>query len=641
MIWEESVLIITCVLIYVFLKVYTNKKNIDNFFISILALMMFCYVSNEVLSCFEKLDRIYLTTAYVVFDLMLLGLICIRKDKNKKFRFDLKEFLGEIRNNKIVIAFGAFFVGMFLLAIMTVPYNMDSMMYHLPRIMQWAQNKTVAHYATYDVRQLTSPVLAEFINLQVYILTGRGDSLFNLLQCFSYVINAILVYYITKKLGASKQYCWFSMLLFISMPIAFGEALSTQVDHFSTLLLLLFTYFILDLLDTNYKLSWDKGSRFYVGILSTCIGLGYLAKPSIMFGMVFLAIWLLVVVIQRKDSVKDIICLIFLAVSIVVVIVAPETLRNIRTFQAISDPIAGARQLVGTLNPLYLLVNGLKNYTMNLPNVYVNWGRLVEHGVYWIAYILGVNIHDYSIAEDGREFYLHQPGTYGHDTAINPVVVILATVTMIWLLLRKLKKDKFDLADKFSVFAIGSFLFFCIILRWEPFVTRYMLSYLALLCPVVAVWGGKIKKKHQAILIVGIVTFICLAEIIDLSDFHGGIACRQKEESYSYFVSMPHWKNDYELLEETIADLEPKSVGLYISMGIYEYPMWNIIGKDVKVENILVENNTSKYAEEDFVPEVIIAMNKDENKILNYKGKEYNCYQRTDADFSIWKLVKE
>lgn len=638
---ERIVLLVTCVLMYVFLKIYVKKNNMDNFLISILALVTFCYASNEILSCFELLDRLHLIVVHGTIDLVLLSLIIIKLAKKKRIKFDLMLFFTEMKKNKIAIAFATFFVGMFALASVTIPYNMDSMMYHLPRIMQWAQNKTVAHYITYDVRQLTSPVLAEFINLQLYLLVGRGDSLFNLLQYFSYMVNAILVYYITKKIGVSRKYCWLSMLLFISMPIAFGEALSTQVDHFSTLFLLIFTYFVLDLLSIDFKLSWNKSSRFYVWILSVCIGLGYLAKPSIMFGMIFLAIWLLIVTIQRKDSIKDIICLIVLAGVIVFAIIAPEALRNIRSFQAISDPIAGARQLVGTWNPFYLLVNGLKNYTMNLPNVYVDWGGLVQHGVYWIAYILGVDIHDYSIAEDGREFYLHQPGTYGHDVAINPVVVILATIAMLWLLLRKFKREKYDMADDFSVFAIGAFLFFCIILRWEPFVTRYMLSYLALLCPVVAVLVGKVKKNNQAILIGGIVTFVCVVEIIDLYDFHSEIVYRQKEESYSYFEYMPHWRNDYELLSESITALEPKSIGLYISMGIYEYPIWNMIEDNVRVENILVENNTTKYADENFIPEVIIVMNKDENNILNYKGKKYSCYQRTDANFSVWQLEKE
>ena len=62
--------------------------------------------------------------------------------------------------------------------------------------------------------------------------------------------------------------------------------------------------------------------------------------------------------------------------------------------------------------------------------------------MYWVAYILGVEINHPSIAEDGKNFYLHEPGTYNHDTAINPIVVIAATIVLMWLLIRRIKKEK-------------------------------------------------------------------------------------------------------------------------------------------------------------------------------------------------------
>jgi len=59
------------------------------------------------------------------------------------------------------------------MAMRIVPYNWDSLTYHLPRIMHWVQNKSVAHYATNIDRQIASPPLAEFINLHIYLLMGK------------------------------------------------------------------------------------------------------------------------------------------------------------------------------------------------------------------------------------------------------------------------------------------------------------------------------------------------------------------------------------------------------------------------------------------------------------------------------------
>lgn len=79
------------------------------------------------------------------------------------------------------------------MAFRTVPYNWDSMTYHLTRIVHWVQNGSVAHYACHDISQISGPPLAEFVNLHVYVLSGNTDYLVNLLQAASYIISGILV----------------------------------------------------------------------------------------------------------------------------------------------------------------------------------------------------------------------------------------------------------------------------------------------------------------------------------------------------------------------------------------------------------------------------------------------------------------
>ena len=89
------------------------------------------------------------------------------------------------------------------MAMRIVPYNWDSLTYHLPRIMHWVQNKSVAHYATNIDRQIASPPLAEFINLHIYLLMGKKDVAFNLLQCMSFGFCIVLTVAIAKKLGCN------------------------------------------------------------------------------------------------------------------------------------------------------------------------------------------------------------------------------------------------------------------------------------------------------------------------------------------------------------------------------------------------------------------------------------------------------
>lgn len=634
---KKEMLILIFVLLYMFIWMKLQKKE-EIYILTILAFVTLCYFSNEILSCFKRLDRVHLQVVYAVICVGLTTGILhgVIKSKRKLEAINIFRFL---RANKSGCLFALFSVMMLFMAIVTVPYNWDSMSYHLPRIMQWVQNKSVAHYAVSDVRQLSSPVLAEFISLQIYLTTGKCDNVFNFLQCTSFVTNAMLIYKITHKLGVDRKYCKLSLLLFISMPIAFGEALSTQVDQFATLFLLMYVYFILDLLEENIKLQMERNTILYVLVLSSCIGYGYLAKPSIMFGIVAFALWLLGVCIRRRDNLKVTVKLILIAGITIFVIVCPEVWRNIKTFDAIADASTGARQLVGTLNPLYLIVNGLTNYTMNLPNMYINWGGIIEHGVYWIAYILGVNIHDPAIAEDGKEFYLHMPRTYDHDTAINPTVAICATIVMAWLIVRKLRKEKYDFAEKYCIVAIVTFLGICVFFRWEPFVTRYMLAYLALLCPVIAVWVDRMKNRQSATAISGIIFFVCIVEMLGLIEYHGNIYMQQRKSSKlsAYFEVRRQDEDKYIELEKVLKEKNYKNIGLYLNGNSYEYPIWMMAGNDARIENVLVSNQTAIYADESFEPDAIIVVDINTDEGIEYKGQVYKCYKDIEDSISVWE----
>lgn len=634
-------LIALFLLLYLITYITITKKK--TYCITIILFVSICYITNEVFSLFNILDKNHIKILYSLLSVVLIGIIgwnLKKKSKKIKIAVNFSDFINFILEQKLLILFLIFSVLILGLSISTVPYNWDAMTYHLPRIAQWTQNKSVAHYAVEDIRQVTSPTLAEFINLQVFIMSGKKDIWLNLLQTTSFFTNAGLVYFITKRLGGSRNYCWLSVLLFMSMPIAFAEALSTQVDHFSTMWLLIFIYFLLDILDLDYHLTINRDSITKVVILSSCIGFGYLAKASILFAMVFFALWLLGVCIYRKDKVRDILFLISLAVVVICLIVLPEISRNLVSFGAISAPAAGARQLIGTLNPIYMFVNGLKNYMMNLPNVYIRFEELLSHIVYWFTYILRVEINHPSIAEDGREFFLHSPETYGHDTAINPIIVITATVVMVCLLIKRFRRDKMEFAEKYSWAAFGSFIVFCIFLRWEPYVTRYMLSYLAILCPVIAVWLAKMEKRKWAHALIGIISFLCIMEMPKLFEYHSKICVEQNAETDrlgAYFIQRRKDKDDYAELIRILNDSSYDNLGLYLGGESFEYPIWAMLEKEVRIENVMVSNETAKYADKGFVPEAIVVIGKDGNNLSNYQGKEYVCYEQISDIISIWK----
>src|SRR5688500_4309031 len=57
-------------------------------------------------------------------------------------------------------------------AFVTSPRNWDVLSYHLPRQVYWAQQGHVGLLPTNDVRMPTMPPLAEYIGVQLMILSG-------------------------------------------------------------------------------------------------------------------------------------------------------------------------------------------------------------------------------------------------------------------------------------------------------------------------------------------------------------------------------------------------------------------------------------------------------------------------------------
>ena len=333
------------ILAIIFLCIVMNNgrsNRLTSYAYAIISWTFIMYAGIEVLSLFHLLQ---LSTIIIYWGIIDCTLLIYLIKKKRFFSLSFKQLFGNLAKGINLLSLLMIFIIVIslVLALKTVPSNWDSMTYHLPRIMHWIQNRTVAHYATNSVRQVGSPILAEFVSLYIIILSGKRDFLINLLQWSSYVTCAILVYGVCRKLGCSKILSNFGSIMFLSLPIAFAESMTTQNDLFSALWLLLFVYLILDIYQCNHlslKEHW-----WCCIMLSMCIAFGYLTKPSVMFGILSFSIGLLIFLIKRKDTFKEIIRLLFLGSSAITAIVLPEILRNLATFNSISAPIVSDGEL--------------------------------------------------------------------------------------------------------------------------------------------------------------------------------------------------------------------------------------------------------------------------------------------------------
>ncbi|MCJ7512624.1 MAG: glycosyltransferase family 39 protein [Anaerolineales bacterium] len=109
------------------------------------------------------------------------------------------------------------------------PNNVDSLLYHMSRVVHWAQAGSLRHYATAYGHQLWNPPWAEIAILNLRILWG-SDKPANLVQWGGLVASLAAVSGVARMLGIGNRGRMLAIALAVSLPSAVLQATSTQND---------------------------------------------------------------------------------------------------------------------------------------------------------------------------------------------------------------------------------------------------------------------------------------------------------------------------------------------------------------------------------------------------------------------------
>lgn len=538
---------------------------------------------------------------------------------------------------------------MIFIAYRTVPYNSDSLNYHLTRIMQWVQNSNVAHYSTSSVRELTSPPFAEFINLHVFLLSDKSYQLFNLLQCVSFIYCVCLVYAIARKIECSKSFSIVAAFMCLSMPIGLAEAFSTQVDDFATVWLLIFVYYIIDYFKTTPLKFWSSENIFRLAILGACFGIGYLTKPSVCIIMLCFALVLAVIYLRNTKLRLTLLKSATFIVIVAIILMLPEMMRNINSFGSISDPVAGNRQMVGTLNPLYVFMNFFKNLIFNLPTqLFPFLNEYLDTLVRNVSALLHVDLNNPAISEDGWNYLLYTAPNYHHDRAINPLIVWSFLICTILGMITCIAKRKNIIFTPYTISTVLSFIFLMAIIRWEEFETRYEIALLAILCPYISYVLSRVtenvrKQEMFSGAYLGICSLLALMNLAGGLHYHS-ILTEYTEDHINeqYFYSRGNAQPGFLEALEIIEENDYEKIGLVGNETRFAYPLWPMLADDeVEIRDVLVENASSQYDERNFVPDIVLASNDSvAGDLVTINGSTYEKTPSDNGYFSIYEKLE-
>ena len=511
----------------------------------------------------------------------------------------------------------------------TVPYNWDSMTYHLSRIIHWASNGSAAHYACHDISQISDPTLAEFWGLHIYLLSGESDRLMNLLQTAAYIVSVLIVRKISGRIGCSRPLSSMAALIYAATPIVFGEAISTQVDVFSGLWLMIFAFYSLDFIRKEKKLEVNRSCLVRLILLGFAAGFSYDAKASSSIGVLIFALWIVLACIIRKDALTDIMKAAGVTVLSAAAVIIPELARNLRTFGSVAAKESSTGFLVPVFSLRYFIINCAENIAYNLRSSYFPVASFLDRAVNKLMYIMfgstktPAGLRSFSLGMDPLDMDL--------DRAINPQImwlfVIAAAAGIICVISGAIRRKIINRTwESFYIEAsVISILAFFTAVRWYRFVTRYECGYFALISPAIALLVQLVLKNRKELIyaLIGIVFFTSMVQYVRLIQYHRDFLYDGGNRCEAYFKVRNEFYNFNYIAEETRKE-EFHKIGFISSPDSYEYPFWRLFdGYQAEIKHVCVSNETAVYEDIAFIPDCIVLADVEPPERIDCHGQTY------------------
>lgn len=179
--------------------------------------------------------------------------------------------------------FAAIFALLGWVAWMAPPNTYDSMAYHMPRVVYWAQQGSVDNFPASYLMQLQMPPFAEYAILHGRLLTG-SDRLANFAQWGGYVGSVLAVSVLARELGASRLAQWYAALAAATIPNAILQASGAKNDCVLSFWMLCACVFGLVAVRTGSRY-WLAGASIALALLTK--GTAYLFLPPLLAGVLW------------------------------------------------------------------------------------------------------------------------------------------------------------------------------------------------------------------------------------------------------------------------------------------------------------------------------------------------------------------
>ena len=488
----------------------------------------------------------------------------------------------------------------------------DSLLYHMARVVHWAQNESLGHYGTAYGHQLWNPPFAETVVLTVRTLWG-SDRPANLVQWSALVGSLIAVSGIGRLLGLGRRGRFLAVAVAASIPMAVLQATSTQNDLVTAFWLAAAAAFVL--LSRSVRLGWLETLG-----LGLSLGLGLLTKGTFyVFGLP-VAVWFVVTRPWRSDARRILLQLALIGASVLVLNLGywSRNLAAADTPLGPSDWVGGhGTTTLASLKPKVALypVRLLRGLAPHLAGPWPAWTEALDSGVKAAFAAFDVDVN----APIAVWAWNHE------DLAGNPLHLLLIGAAIAGLAWRRRRDVLLELA------ACGTAAFLLMGLFISPALTifgvRLQLPLFVLWAPVVAgvfaPWLPSLARSLAASGLVLLATpwllFNDVRPVIALKPEPGSLrlpcsptwGCTRVASVFTAspvdlaFAAVQPMQTDLVEATQALAGTSCRAVGLRIDSSDPEYLIWYLLRapqSGIRIETVYTSPDLEHLLDRDFVP---------------------------------------
>ena len=504
----------------------------------------------------------------------------------------------------LLAAIGALAVLVGVVAFYAGPTDSDAISYHLPRAIHWAQNRSVAPFATPNSRQIYSPPWAEYVVLHFMVLL-RSDRLSNFVEWFGMLGSVILVTRISSLIGLDRKGQLLAGLFAATLPPLVHQGSSSLNDGTAAYWAVCVTWGVV--LARKRESSWRHwilmGGALGLAALTKATSLVYSLPPMLWFA------WFEARRLRAPEFLRRAAAMTGVALAGALQVWLPSWLLLGSPFGSPEHIAQIANQAIGVR---WMLSNAIRALGLLAATPFDRVNALLYPPILWAHRLLGLTVSEPAITYAEAEYSGLGWFWPGEDSA--PIHLFLVVVAIVWAVGR-MRRDRDPCRPALALSAAGGFLLFNLLfqLQWTP---RFHLAMFLIAAPVVGEW---LSRRPQRSIAPGIVLVLFLVALpVATMDrwrpvfrvrplvWNQSVVLRPRDEMY--FLLGPD-NTAAHAAAEAIEAAGCRRVGLILDSDDWEYSWWmlfNPLRGAFRIEHFLVFPAFERFRDRSFEPCAVV-----------------------------------